>query len=86
MRDEELLPRISESWWYDIFVHRVVFDLNPNEIIDAVHHIGAGKLPSDVAVTEFKRGVDSGSMAKTIASRHATPLSVPRQRLRSSCL
>jgi len=29
VRDEELLPRISESWWYDIFVHRVVFDLNP---------------------------------------------------------
>ncbi|CDM59920.1 hypothetical protein [Rhizobium favelukesii] len=54
VRDEELLSRMSESWWRDIFVHMIAFGIDPTEVIDAVHDVEAGKPNSDVTVTEFK--------------------------------
>ncbi|TCU32862.1 hypothetical protein [Rhizobium azibense] len=54
VRDEELLSRMSESWWRDIFVHMVAFGIDPTEIIQAVHNVEAGKPNSDVTVTKFR--------------------------------
>ncbi|MFA1677033.1 hypothetical protein ACDY97_31050 [Rhizobium mongolense] len=55
VRDEELLSRMSESWWFHVFVHMIEFGIDPAEIMDAVYNVEASEPHSDVKpATDFK--------------------------------
>lgn len=55
VRDVELLSRMSEALWFDIFVHYIEFGIQPSDVLEAIHNVEAGEPHNGVKLaTEFK--------------------------------
>lgn len=53
--EQELLSRTSEVFWFDVFMHCLLFKIEPSDILDAVHNLEAGEPHNGVKpATEFK--------------------------------
>lgn len=75
--DIELLARMSESLWFDIFVHFIEFGIDPSEIMDAIYNVEKDEPHNGLKpATEFTRAPLKGLWHKHYFTARFLPANI----------